>query len=662
LELVRTPVVAGCLLAAASSAAWAGEACDNPSFVSTFEAIQKVIFENKGCSDSICHGAAAEGGLNLLPDFAYENLVDVASESVPGRIRVVAGQKDQSLLWLNLAAKTYPDEWSAPLRAMPLDPLPPLRPEELEALRLWIETGAPEDGVVPGTAELLDACLPPPEPLEIKPLPPPAPGAGVQIHMPQWLLPANSEDEVCYASYYDVTAQVPASAVSPDGKRFRYKRNQLRQDPLSHHLIVFDYNGRAAPNDPAWGTYRCKGGARNGDRCDPLDLGFCGEGSGCATMPQSSIACIGFGPGDSGVGLASSGVIFTQETASEFVFDEGVYDELPLRGMIMWNSHAFNLTDKPGKVEAWLNFEFAPLEEQNFPVQTIFNIDEIFKTNAPAFGTDEPCNIHFLPANAHVFELSSHTHKRGKRFRIFAGTFRCDGGPKSGLACSPLGYDFASPDVCEGAPCTSTERATVGDCDYSGSVTVDELVTCLSIGLEQADISQCRDADGDGDWQVSVDELVTGVTAALDGVPQRTPRDPADSLLYVSYVYNDPVVLRFDPPMVMPAAGAPAQDRAFTYCSLYDNGFTNPEEVKRKSTSPPPPFSFPGIGGPCTTPTHCTAGRIGSSCEGRTQAERNAACNSSVGADDGFCDACPLRGGVTTEDEMFIPIGQYYVP
>jgi len=37
-------------------------------------------------------------------------------------------------------------------------------------------------------------------------------------------------------------------------------------------------------------------------------------------------------------------------------------------------------------------------------------------------------------------------------------------------------------------------------------------------------------------------------------------------------------------------------------------------------------------------------------------------CDSSDGADDGFCDACPLRGGVTMEDEMFIPLDQYYIP
>jgi hypothetical protein len=33
----------------------------------------------------------------------------------------------------------------------------------------------------------------------------------------------------------------------------------------------------------------------------------------------------------------------------------------------------------------------------------------------------------------------------------------------------------------------------------------------------------------------------------------------------------------------------------------------------------------------------------------------------SVCGEGGSCDACPLLGGVTTDDEMFIPLGSYYV-
>ena len=40
---------------------------------------------------------------------------------------------------------------------------------------------------------------------------------------------------------------------------------------------------------------------------------------------------------------------------------------------------------------------------------------------------------------------------------------------------------------------------------------------------------------------------------------------------------------------------------------------------------------------------------------------RDASCDTEDGAGDGVCDACPLIGGVTTEDEMFLLLGNYFV-
>ncbi len=134
------------------------------------------------------------------------------------------------------------------------------------------------------------------------------------------------------------------------------------------------------------------------------------------------------------------------------------------------------------------------------------------------------------------------------------------------------------------------------------------------------------------------------------------------SFVYLSLIYNDPIVERFDPAMVF--ARPDQADRTLTYCALYDNGFTDPALVKLKSTSPPPPIPIPGVGGPCVEPTHCTAPpeKAGAPCSGRTETKRNESCDSTPGAGDGVCDACTLRGGVTTEDEMFLLLGQYYVP
>ncbi len=637
--------------------------CEGQVFDSTYDLLQEVIFENRGCTNGSCHGAAEAGGLDLRAGASYDNLIEVRSETadeatVPGLRRVVPGQKDQSLLFLNLAAGTLPDIWTAPLRAMPIG-LPGISVDELEALREWIEQGAPRDGTVPGTGELLDACLPPAMPLEIEPLPVPAAGEGVQIQMPRCVLPAKSETEVCFSAYYDVSDQIPADALSPDGERFRYKSVQIRQDPLSHHLIVDHYAGATALDDPAWGAYRCRGGNRDGQSCSPTDLGFCGSDALCGSEPSKAIACIGFGPPDA---LTSGNrVLLTQEASFGQVYPEGVFKEMPVRGLLIWNSHAFNLTDFDGKLEAWVNFEFAESDEQVFPVSDLFNAINIFKMSVPVFDADEVCSFNVFPPNSRVFEINSHTHKRGTRFRIYEGRFACDGGARNGEPCSPQGSGLEGIDSCDGAPCIAPVPPDYGDCDGDGRLGINDLTAIVNVALRTSDADTCPTGDPDQDGRVTVAELVRLVKVALTPA---TFRDPAESLLYTNLIYNDPTVVRYDPPMELADTSRSEADRTFTYCSVFDNGFTDPNLVKRQSTSPATPIGVnrPGLtGGPCAIPTGCTAGLIGARCSGSTDAERDASCDTSPGAGDGDCDACRLGGGVTTEDEMFILMGAYFV-
>lgn len=555
-------------------------------FASTFDLIQQAIFENHGCTNDLCHGSARQGGLDLRRGSAYANLVD-AQSAASSLKRVEPGDEDRSLLWLKLAAATL-SRPGVPGSPMPQG-LPPLGEGELEAVRLWIYSGAPERAVVRGTGELLNACLPQPEPIQIRPPAPPAAGTGVQLHMAPWVLPGNSESEVCYASYYDFSAQVPAQFRSTDGTKFRFNRQDTTQNPLSHHLVTQFYKGQFPADDPSWGTYACRGGPHDGQPCSPTQAGGCGDGADCATTPVKSVACIGFGPPDNQINISSLGFGGVQKTVADVSYPDGVYAEIPIKGVIMWDSHAFNLADQPGTIEAWLNFYFAPPPDQRHPEVDVLDVTQVFGMHVPAFETQEICNIHLMDNGVQLFSLSSHMHQRGKRFRIFRGAFRCAGGNRSGQACSPL-----SPELCPGASCV----------EDSG-------------------------------------------------------RDPGTSLLYTSLIYNDPVVLRFDPPLNLTG---PDVTRTFTYCALYDNGFTDPSTVKRKSTSPLPPLAAPGFGGPCSVPTNCVAGMLRAPCSGRNQAQRDASCDSTPGAGDGFCDACLLTGGVTTGDEMFVLLGSYYTP
>jgi cysteine-rich repeat protein len=552
-------------------------------FANSFDLIQQAIFENHGCTESACHGSAQSGGLDLRAGASYDAIVDAPSTIDPTRKRVEPGDPQFSVLWLKLAAKTLPAQYPAEQLGIGT-PMPSTGPalseDELEALRLWIYGAASRTGAFPGVGELLDACLPEPEPIEIRPLDPPAAGDGLQLYMPQWTVDAKSEEEVCFATYYDLSDQIPPEARGP-GDTFCYNVEQLRQDPLSHHLIVNRYTGNLAPNDPAWGVFRCRGGAHDGATCDPTALDFCGADSGCASDPVSGVNCIGFPRGGNGRELIP--FAGAQETNATQEFPAGVYRCVPLKGMAAWNSHAFNLARQDGNLRAWVNFSFATQDERQHFANGIFNTTAIFKMNVPPFAQQEVCSHNVLPDRAHLFELTSHTHKRGKRFRVFRGDFRCDMTAGGVDACDPL-----DPDECAG-PCTAASGAS-----------------------------------------------------------------PEESLLYTSLVYNDPVQLRFDPPLVFTGSAA---ERTLTYCSLYDNGFTNPAEVKRQSTVP-----TTEIGNRCVPyPTECFSGKPGEPCVGGTAEERNRSCDSVAGAGDGLCDACVLRGGVRTEEEMFILLGSFYV-
>ena len=97
---------------------------------------------------------------------------------------------------------------------------------------------------------------------------------------------------------------------------------------------------------------------------------------------------------------------------------------------------------------------------------------------------------------------------------------------------------------------------------------------------------------------------------------------------------------------------------------MYDNGSTpDSPPVKRKSTSPDAPDFLGGafptlLGGPCHKAVACMGGpNQGMICSdpNNDNLPDDSLCPESV------CDACPVRGGVTTEDEMFILLGQFYL-
>jgi MYXO-CTERM domain-containing protein len=241
-----------------------------------------------------------------------------------------------------------------------------------------------------------------------------------------------------------------------------------------------------------------------------------------------------------------------------------------MSGVIIWNSHAFNLTEQDSTMDQYLNIRFANAADRLSPVQGIFDSVSIFSEDVPPYGTQEVCRTYEIVQGARLFNINSHTHRHGVKFRVWEPPHP---------ACAP-------------------------------------------------------DALGNGCF----------------------PGDPSQ-LIYVSTEYTDPVQLNFDPAVLYDSPNA--QERTFLYCSLYDNGSTvGSPSVKLQSPSPEAPAGLGNLGvfatsGPCPDSTvACLGGaNAGALCGGNPDL-----------CDSGVCNACPVRGGVTTEDEMFILLGSYYVP
>jgi hypothetical protein len=78
----------------------------------------------------------------------------------------------------------------------------------------------------------------------------------------------------------------------------------------------------------------------------------------------------------------------------------------------------------------------------------------------------------------------------------------------------------ASPTASASPTLTNTPPLCVCDCDHDGSVTVDELIRAVNIGLGTADLSLCPAADADHMNDVTIEEIVQGVNNALDNCPK----------------------------------------------------------------------------------------------------------------------------------------------
>jgi len=514
-----------------------------PTFDSTFEAIQSVVFEQAGCANSLCHGEAKQGGLDLTPLHAYDSLMNVASQ---GSTLALVNPRNPTLSYLyqKLSAKTFPGSYSISGSPMPSAGAA-ISAGQLQAIRLWIEAGAPREGSV-GDAlgggasqleNLLGVCLPEAEPVNTIPLPPPPADEGIQFKMPPHAVPAEKEREICYAVYEDFRDVIPAEYLDATRDNFYAKGMELREDAFTHHNVLYKSAATVEQiHDPSFGEWTCVGGDREGQVCEPTDRDSCGAEGQCRSAIGDSVACIGYGPPGTSNNGDRLGLGFGIEK-------EGFYQSFPAHGIFLWNSHAFNLTTKDGIHHVWRNIKFA--DDRRFKAENIDTTRFVFfAAGVPPFVKRDVCRDHVLDQGDGVLSLTSHTHKRGERF------------------------------------------------------------------------------------------FITG---------------PGGEQLYETFDYEEPLDQHYEPVLVFNSPD-PAE-RTLHYCGTYNNGVNsdgslNIETVTRLSRRPT-------NAGACN-PTACVAGKVGASCNG---ANDNASCDSSPGAGDGWCDACAITAGTSSDDEMFIMLG-----
>jgi hypothetical protein len=360
---------------------------------------------------------------------SHENMVDAHASSVD-MARVQPGTANESLLYLKLKAATDPGSVMISGSPMPVGAAP-LSEAELAAVELWILKGAPKEGVAADLRSgkdvggLLDACLPDPKPIVVKPLEPPAKDEGVQLLLPSYPLQAKSEAQNCTAFAYDFTAGTPDNYRDNARNVLYVNGSRVRQDPQSHHLVLYNPGlslGDLQDNIKGW---TCREGDKADKPCDPKrGSADCGPAGVCAGETTDGLVCGGSGiptRKDAAKAMAAEGLspqLANTQSPQEYIPpQEGVYWEIPLAGVLIFNSHAFNLTDEDTTLHARVNFYYtSDLKRKLVPVNVTAK-NYIAAGQAP-FTRETYCATHVVPRGNSLTILTGHTHRHGERFWV----------------------------------------------------------------------------------------------------------------------------------------------------------------------------------------------------------------------------------------------------
>jgi hypothetical protein len=245
---------------------------------------------------------------------------------------------------------------------------------------------------------------------------------------------------------------------------------------------------------------------------DPQKVGPCGEeGGGTATGKVTT-----FRPGQT-----------IEVTVDEKIFHPGHYrvalavedrSELPAEPAVTAVG-----SDPCGSVEIQDPPIFPILADELLPHTEPFNGPQTFAVELPGDVTCTRCTLQIIEYMAHHGRPCFYHH---------CADISIQGDLETPVPASTPTPTFTptqttapiAPTATNTAATAPTPTATpgppascAGDCDGSGSVTLEELVTLVAISLHSMPIEACRAGDTDGDQKIALNEIVAAVNSALTG-------------------------------------------------------------------------------------------------------------------------------------------------
>jgi hypothetical protein len=93
----------------------------------------------------------------------------------------------------------------------------------------------------------------------------------------------------------------------------------------------------------------------------------------------------------------------------------GVYRTIPLKGILYWDLHAFNVTAAPHTLHGRMNvFYTDDLRYQQMGIIA----GEFGPSGIAPFTKQDVCKTYVAPQGSRIIRLTSHTHKRGEHFWV----------------------------------------------------------------------------------------------------------------------------------------------------------------------------------------------------------------------------------------------------